>query len=379
LPARAPSRALFLALLGPRFAPDARVVAEALERPGDFDWDWMLERATAHKVAPLVAARLAEAHVADRLAPVQRDRIEAIRIAAADHVEVARRTLAFVERHLGGAGIPYLVIKGSVLAELVYPKPALRTFSDVDVVVAPDRFAAAVEVLESVGCRIAQVRQTLGAQPPAAELDAARRLTRAFYERFDRELPLLPPPGSETLAIDLHWQVAPRSRLADAPARLWERTRRVRIGDVEVTTLDPEATLAHLAVHATTCAFAGFRLLHLCDVAWTAAAAGDVELGKLLQHASGHVKAIVGLATELFGCAATTRHRLPVRYAPVARPSFLIDGLPQAASRRLWAELMWGRAMGCLGATARRALAIRLTRARWRSIQRRARRSAIAG
>jgi hypothetical protein len=149
----------------------------------------------------------------------------------------------------------------------------------------------------------------------------------------------------------------------------------VHLGEIEVTTLDPEATLAHLAVHATTCAFAGFRLLHLCDVAWAAAAADGAELQKLLERASSHVKAIVGLAAQLFDPDLPARDRLPRRYAAVARPSFLVD----APSRhRLWAELAWGTAMGCLGRTARRALAIRLTRARWRSIQRRARRSALA-
>src|SRR6185369_1021017 len=101
------------------------------------------------------------------------------------------------------------------------------------------------------------------------ELQNARELTRRFYERFDYELPFLAPPRSGLLPVDLHWRIAPKRRLAVDPDRVWERTRRVRVGGAEVPTLDRQAALIHLVLHATTCAFAGFRLLHLCDVVWS--------------------------------------------------------------------------------------------------------------
>ncbi len=47
--------------------------------------------------------------------------------------------------------VPWVAIKGPVLALLSYPRPDLRWYSDLDVVVVPEFFAVAVEALEALG------------------------------------------------------------------------------------------------------------------------------------------------------------------------------------------------------------------------------------
>ncbi len=55
---------------------------------------------------------------------------------------------------LGPAGIPWVVAKGPVLASLWFGQPFLRAYDDLDVYVAPDRFAEAVAILRGAGASV---------------------------------------------------------------------------------------------------------------------------------------------------------------------------------------------------------------------------------
>ena len=55
---------------------------------------------------------------------------------------------------LTAAGIPYLVLKGPVLAASVYPDRAARTMTDLDLLIAEEEMGRAMEVLETIGYRV---------------------------------------------------------------------------------------------------------------------------------------------------------------------------------------------------------------------------------
>jgi hypothetical protein len=225
-----------------------------------------------------------------------------------------------------------------------------------------------VAVLQSHGYQQGQVRQTLGARPNERQVPAARRMTRRFYERFDHELPFVAPAGSGLLPVDLHWRIAPRRRLAIDADALWQEARPARLADVEVSTLSPEATLIHLALHATTCSFAAFRLLHLCDVAWAVhRSAHDPERLRQLAERWGarqHLGVVLEMARRLFdspggaGAASIVSPR-------VTDDSFLLEGTPRSLPGRVWKETVWGIAMGCLSHNVARSAAMRWTRVLW--------------
>ena len=48
------------------------------------------------------------------------------------------------------AGVPFLVVKGPVLAALVYERPRVRFYRDLDLIVPRRSFVAALHSLESV-------------------------------------------------------------------------------------------------------------------------------------------------------------------------------------------------------------------------------------
>jgi hypothetical protein len=237
----------------------------------------------------------------------------------------------------------------------------------------------AERLLRALGYQLGQVEELLGTPPKGpTESPAAEALTRRFYERFHYELPFDAPRGGALLPVDLHWHVAPASQWTVSVEQLWAQTLPVVIGDIQLITLNPPATLIHLAVHATTCALAGFRLLHLCDVAWAAT--------RWSEHADGlwalaetwgvaaHLGAVLDTVDRGLGVpipAAIRRRRSSFRPALslVATEAFLVDSHQEpeeSTLQRLWAEVAWNVAMRCLRWNVTRAVRVRLVRARWR-------------
>ncbi len=148
---------------------------------------------------------------------------------------------------LDALGVPWLVVKGPVLAELHYTRPDLRSYSDLDVVVPA---SAVDDVLAALG------------EQGATLLDRNWRLLRELQVGE-----VLLRLRHETL-LDLHWHLftAPALRQTFRPsmAELLERARPARVGGTAIRTLDPLDTLVHLGAHATLSG--GHRLVWLKDL-----------------------------------------------------------------------------------------------------------------
>jgi putative nucleotidyltransferase-like protein len=133
---------------------------------------------------------------------------------------------------LDRAGIGYRALKGPALAHLAYPDPALRSFGDVDVLVAGPAFDAAVRAL--TGLRFAR-----HFTEPRPRFDA-RFAKGACLERCD---------GTE---IDLHRTLAPgafgirlgRLDLFARPGRTFA------LGTHAISGLDAETAFVHACFHA---------------------------------------------------------------------------------------------------------------------------------
>jgi hypothetical protein len=142
--------------------------------------------------------------------------------------------------------VPALAVKGPVLSQL-YPKPDLRAYSDLDMVVPREGFVLAVEALQSAGCTLLDTNW------------------RRIHEEKRTQVHLLAPHGT---AIDLHWHlinrgVARRGLTVDVDA-LFRHARRTLISGVPCLTTDPVDTALHVIVHAGVSG--GARLSQLADV-----------------------------------------------------------------------------------------------------------------
>ncbi len=158
----------------------------------------------------------------------------------------ALEDVAYLDATLGAAGVPWLVLKGPVLAQLYHGGPGHRPYSDLDVLVAPGAIGDAVEALERNGSRVDQAWPILP-DGPTGEISAQL------------------PSGRW---LDLHWHLVNqprlRRRLAVAMPPLFVRARQVTLGRTVAQTLSAADTLAHLTLHG--CTSGADRLVWLKDV-----------------------------------------------------------------------------------------------------------------
>lgn len=360
-PARAAlsRRALLLAL-----HPDPSAFAGwVVPRAQDVDWQWALTCARTHKVAALLAARIEACGIGDALGAELREQVAEVRRDAARRGEIARQTISCLAEHYQRAGIPFFVVKGSVVAQHVYGDAALRRFSDVDVVVHRRDVERAEEVLRGLGFIAGGIEQVFKTRPrDGAERQLAERLTRRFDAQRLAAFSWHPPRGGELVAVDLHWHIAPY-RLHIAEEEIWQQTTPVEVGATRVLTLNAPATLIHLALHATTCTLNGFRLLHLCDVGWTAPRLAEQQDAVWRLAAAWGVAAHLGVVfhtverglgiaipfAAINNRAANSAARPLLR--SVASEDFLLAA-PEQVTRpalvRIWSEFAWSVTMGCL-------------------------------
>jgi hypothetical protein len=166
---------------------------------------------------------------------------------------------------LDAADIPFLVVKGPVLAEVVYPRNDLRAYGDLDLVVPRRRFGDAVTVLVESGC------------------DMLDRNWRLIRREMRGQVHVTARFGT---SADVHWHLVNRSSVRHSfdidMDPLFERARRVSLDGPRVLTLDAHDTLLQLAVHAGLSG--GAKLAWLKDIE-RAAAGPDLDWDLLVARA----------------------------------------------------------------------------------------------
>ena len=110
-----------------------------------------LEFVLAQDLGPLWHHRLQAAGLLDSLPAASADALRAARQAAAAGYLAHRWALAQVDALFAAQDIAYVVIKGVHVRECVYPDPALRPASDMDILVAPQDRRRAAQVLMDNG------------------------------------------------------------------------------------------------------------------------------------------------------------------------------------------------------------------------------------
>jgi hypothetical protein len=152
---------------------------------------------------------------------------------------------------LDATSVPWAVVKGATLVELVYGDPGLRPYADIDVIVDPAGFDHVLDALGDAGLHPLDRNWTM--------------IRRAMLG----ELHFVLPGG---MPLDLHWHLVNmyRGRTRIATGELLERTVSIRVGATEVPTFEATDALLHLALHGTLSG--GDRLRWMYDIAASARA-----------------------------------------------------------------------------------------------------------
>jgi len=217
-----------------------------------------------------------------------------------------RRVAAALQSH----GILFLVLKGMVLADAVYPVPGLRFMTDIDLLVHPQQGAAAREVAFTLGYRYAD-----------------RHL---FAFSMEGETPSLHLPNTHQL-LEIHTHLTPTSPESEV-AQFFDRAVPIQIAGATVRTLHPEDFLLHLAIHSAERHQFEIGLLALLDITLSLAAWGE-SLARFPQLAdcSGHMKSaqlVCALAGEMLNAT------LPFHWALQDYPQN--DELKRIAVAQIW-------------------------------------------
>ena len=223
----------------------AEIRRRVLEQFDDDELAQLAQHAALHRVVPFLAAAVRTSGArASEEAVASLARTHATRTAA--HLRVLA-DLESARAALSADAVPFLVVKGPVLSEHLYPSPDLRTYEDLDLLIPPGSFERAVDALRAGGSLL---------------LDRNWALTRADTRgQLHFQLPM------GTLA-DVHWHLLNRENVRDGFAittdDLFDRSREVDVGGRSIPTLDPVDTLLHVALHAALSG--GDRLIWLKDI-----------------------------------------------------------------------------------------------------------------
>jgi hypothetical protein len=214
-----------------------RVVAGPLLRP-------LIDAGRYHRVLNLIHLGLAGLPLSDGAIA---EGLQRYYLHQVGHHLRAVEDLATLAAALDAHGVPWLLVKGPVLSEVLYERADLRVYNDLDVVIDRGSFPEAIEALRSSGFDLLDRNWELIRREGRAQLHLSLRLG--------------------TVA-DVHHHLLNRAVVRDSLSLpmddLFGRARTVAVGSVQVRTLDPVDTLLHLCVHAALAG--GQRLLWLKDV-----------------------------------------------------------------------------------------------------------------
>jgi hypothetical protein len=274
----------------------------------------LVAAAIDHGVVEYVVRAVLERRVL--LAGAERHHLLALRAEQQASAAVRRRELPDVLAAVAGAiGTPPLLIKGPVLAQLVYPDPQLRPFGDLDLVVPADRLADARHALE----------RELGYQ-------RAPEPWPGFGERHGHHAALWREGAGHTVHVELHWRIGddPAAKRLDYD-RLAAHAERLHLAGREAWVPGSSEHLLVLSVHLLH--EANKRLMWIHDIGllaggltaqeWEATSrlAHELGLGWVLQRALDY-------ATTHLANPPPVRERLtepPPAFGPL-RVSERLDG-----------------------------------------------------
>jgi hypothetical protein len=211
---------------------DGRSLGYAMRAVAARDWSATATRAEQERLAPILYVALRGGAAP---APVLA-RLRAAWLAAERQHHFGGRQLREIVAALGGAGIPTILLKGPALAADYYPDPALRPFTDLDLLVRRGDREAAMRVLWELGYTHGSPGRSL-----AHELEHAPAACFAA------------PGEPSRLPVDLHWDCVAHpggSRATELAAEeIWSRAVPAPAWGAGAHTLAPEDLVIYLAAH----------------------------------------------------------------------------------------------------------------------------------
>jgi hypothetical protein len=252
----------------------------------------LVEQADMHGVLPALLRNFL---------PLQND--AAFQIAKADAASRHRSSLTYslmLRAHgdavmQAGAGLPMAMVKGPVFARTLYSSPSLRTFTDIDLLIAPEANSKIAEVLEGQGFALGEY-----------DLDPARQEWKWIHRQND------------AVMVEVHTNLVHHPDLRASMS--------VAFQDLAGISETPPALLTVAVIHGALHRYE--RIRHVVDICQAARNLTSVDderkFETLMKQTRARFAAIAGLdlAYRMFGerrCGEIARGLGPAPYSGLAR------------------------------------------------------------
>ncbi len=194
---------------------------------GKVDWEYLMSLVEFHNIAPLVYHNITENNLGDRVDKSCLERLQATYNDTLYRNVVFSSELARILSAFNRQDIPVIALKGLALAEMLYGNMVLRTMSDIDILVSADDLPRAGALLKEMGCE------------QSASPD---RTSHPFHGA-----PYI-KKGKAPFSIELHWNLEDERLISVPVARIWERSRTLKLQWGEPRVLSLEDTLIFSAI-----------------------------------------------------------------------------------------------------------------------------------
>lgn len=199
--------------------------------PATLNWESLLAFAATEGLAPALGFALKAVAWEGVPAAVRERLARRLTESSARHLLMSRE-LGRVLRQFAAEGVAVIPLKGSILSETLYLHPALRPFSDLDLLIRPEDLLRADALLLGLGCRRV-------ADDHSWSFDIAYDQA-TLYE------------GAKGIRLDLHWSLVNDPRYAwnhREGLSVWDRAIRIPVAGEAALGLCPEDLLLYQAVH----------------------------------------------------------------------------------------------------------------------------------
>jgi hypothetical protein len=233
---------------------DGRNESEYTPNMRDEDWLALAGRAQRHDVLPILAEQIARAAQRPQLPARVERALETSQIRTLKSNRAIYRDLAEITQRFQACGMPAVALKGVYLATITYADIALRSMSDIDVLVHEENLQAAEDALIRAGY--------------------AREHSDHAESVNGHHLPPFTKPGGSIVEVHwtlneygLPWEEQPGKAVFEVNmAAVWNRVRPVTLEGSPLLALDPIDMILHLGVHTAYNHAFNNGLRDFCDI-----------------------------------------------------------------------------------------------------------------
>jgi len=269
-----------------------------LPQISDKEWSDLLARLSYHGIIPLIYWQITQFPAELRPPEMIIARMREIFLKNNIYYQILVRQLRVIQDAFEKQGIRSLVFKGLALAWTVYPDFATRPSGDIDLLVKPELFLKAREVLIQIGYGYNFKRFEMFKEICKAE---------EFVHQKDAKKPL---------TIDLHWNLLHYYGIQrdNGFENVFARTADVEMPGLKFQTLDRVDALIYSALHLMLNHPECRRLIWICDIAFLAQKMVENQEWEVLKKRTAALKADLAVENSLKLARMWSNLQLPEGY-----------------------------------------------------------------